>query len=520
MVRFSTDHGAPSKYPNLKRMAVPSATPVSSPMPSLTRASIFFACLLSAGPASAQPFLQAPAGDTYATHNPSGLTTLPNGRQLQPAGTLLPLARFPHGLAMTRDGQTLFVPSDGTGQLITDWQSAAPRVVSWNLPKPEGRRRGHLNAGGAAFSPDGKLLYWSGGENGSILVVDTATTRTVGQISLNGDAAGRPFEDSYAADLKISADGRYLYCADVTNFRLVIVDLTERRVAGSTPVGRYPYALAVAGNRVFAANIGLFSYSAIPPAADGKSDPRGLTRPPFGYPSKQARDGVKMEGRRVPGLGPDNGDQSFSVTAVDVSQPQAPKVLSHWKTGLLIGAPSDNGITVGGSAPNFLTVAGDSLYVSNGNNDLIERLDLATGKRLASHRITPSPLVAGLRGVGPSAMVVSPDGARLFVAESGINAIGVFDGRTLQPLGHIPTAWYPYRLAISPDGQRLACVNFKGFGNGPNAGSAIPGARRGGTGAGDDAGASDERDGGPGGGAGGAFFTADSGAGGAGVARD
>ena len=71
-------------------------------------------------------------------------------------------------------------------------------------------------------------------------------------------------------------------------------------------------------------------------------------------------------------------------------------------------------------------------------------------------------------------MAVSPDGSRLYVAESGINAIGVLDARTLQVLGHIPTAWYPYRLAISSDGRHIACISFKGFGNGPNAGKEIP----------------------------------------------
>ena len=46
--------------------------------------------------------------------------------------------------------------------------------------------------------------------------------------------------------------------------------------------------------------------------------------------------------------------ESFSVWGVDVSNSQTPKVISRLKTGLLVGAPSDNGKTVGGSAPNFL----------------------------------------------------------------------------------------------------------------------------------------------------------------------
>ncbi len=429
---------------------------------------------LLATAAWAQPYLHPPAVDTYATHDPAGITILPNGRYLQPVGKHFPLVRFPHGLAITRDGGTLFVPSDGTGQLLKQWQSGSPEIIELQLPKPAGKRRGHLNAGGADFSPDGSLLYWSSGDRGTLFIFETASSRLLGEIQLNVEVAGRKFEDSYAADLKVSADGRHLYCADVTNFRLVIVDTAERRVVGSTPVGRYPYTLTVSGNRVFVANIGLFEYSAVPAPSDGKSDPRGLTRPAYGYPSKAARDGVTFEGRKIPGLGVDNGPQSFSVTGVDISNPQAPKVLSHWKTGLLIRSPSDNGTTVGGSAPNFLTVSSGSLFVSNGNNDLIERIDLSNGKVLAKQRIIPSPLVSRLRGVGPSGMVVSPDGSKIYVAESGINAIGVLDAHTLEVMGHIPTAWYPYRLAISPDGRRLACISFKGFGNGPNAGTQIP----------------------------------------------
>ena len=422
----------------------------------------------------AQPYLHTPSVEAYATHDPAGITILPNGRELRPEGKQFPLVHFPHGLAMSRDGKKLFVPSDGIGQILTEWQSGMPEIVELIPPKPPGKKKGHPNAGGADFSPDGALLYWSSGDRGTIFIFDTATKRLLAEIPLNVEIGGKTFGDSYVADLKVSDDGRYLYCADVANFRLVIVDTAQQRVAGSTPVGRYPYTVAASGSRVFVANIGLFEYSAAPPPADGNSDPRGLTRPPFGYPSKAAREGVTFEGRKIPGLGDDNGPQSFSVTAVDVSNPKAPEVLSHWKTGLLIRAPSDNGATVGGSAPNYLTVSGGSLFVSNGNNDLIERNDLSSGKLIAKQRIVPSPLVSGLRGVGPSGMVMSPDGTRLFVAESGINAIGVLDARTLQVLGHIPTAWYPYRLAIAPDGLHLACVSFKGFGNGPKERQQVP----------------------------------------------
>src|SRR2546425_9836881 len=86
----------------------------------------------------------------------------------------------------------------------------------------------------------------------------------------------------------------------------------------------------------------------------------------------------------------------------------------------------------------------------------------------------PPPLVARVRGVSPAGMIASPDGKRLYVAELGINAIGVLDAQTLAVLGHIPAAWYPYRVALSPDGRQLVCICFRGFGNGPNAGQDIP----------------------------------------------
>ena len=423
-----------------------------------------------------QPFLHAPSTDTYAKHDPNGRTILSSGRYLQPVGRHLPVAREPYGLAMSRDGKTLFVASDGVGQIITDWQGTKPVVEVVHPPTylKNGKKERASNAGGADYSPDGRTLYWSSGDTGAVYFYDVTSREKTAEVSLNTEVGGRKYADSYANDVKVSADGKYLYCADVTNFRLVVIDAEQRLVIGSVPVGRYPYALAVVGDKVYAANIGLFEYSPVPPPDDPKFDKRGLTFPPFGYPSKEAREGVAFEGRKIPGLGEPNVPESFSVWGVDVSKPEAPKVISRVKTGLLVGAPSDNGKTVGGSAPNFLAAHGDALFVSNGNNDIIERIDLKRNEIVAKQRIVPAPLVAGVRGVSPSGMVVSPDGKRLYVAELGINALAVLDAKTLAVLGHIPTAWYPYRVTLSPDGRQLVCICFRGFGNGPNGGKEIP----------------------------------------------
>ena len=432
---------------------------------------------IAATVALAAPYLHAPSVETYSQHDPNGLTILSNGRHLKPVGRHLPVGRFPYGLAMSRDGAALFVASDGLGQIITGWSDTNPLVATLTPPAHQtrpGKKEKPTNAGGADFSPDGHTLYWSGGETGAIYVFDARSHEKLAEVSLNVEVGGRKYEDSYAVDAKVSGDGKFLYCADVTNFRVVVVDAERRQVVGSVRVGRYPYALAVVGDKVYAANIGLFEYSPVGPPNDGRYDKRGLTFPPFGYPSREARDGVEFEGRTIPGLGEPNVPESFSVWGVDVSTPQSPRVISRLKTGLLVGAPADNGKTVGGSAPNFLATHGDALFVSNGNNDMIERINLTKNRIAANERIVPSPLVARVRGVSPSGMAVSPDGRRLYVAELGINAIAVLDAKTLAVLGHIPTAWYPYRVALSPDGRQLVCICFRGFGNGPNAGKEIP----------------------------------------------
>ena len=426
-------------------------------------------------PALAQnvPYLHAPAVTEYALHNPGGTTILPDGRLLKPLGAHFPLARWPHGLAMTRDGKTLFVASAGVGQLITDWETAAPKITTLS-PEQAGGRGRKGNGGGAAFSPDGGTLYWSGGENGAVHVFDVGRKQQTGEISLNGELNGHTFADSFAMDVQVSADGASVYCADVTNFRVAVIGCARAKVVGSTGVGRYPYALAVVGKRVYVANVGMFEYSAIPPPTETGFDPRGLTFPPFGLPSEEAVHGLHFEGRDVPGLGDRNAPEAFSVWGIDATDPEQPKVISKVKTGLKVGVISSGVETVGGSAPNYLLPIGNTLYVCNNNNDSVDAISLTDGSAKARVRLSPSPLTANLRGLSPAGMAASPDGRRIYVAESGLNAVAVLDTRTNKVIGHIPTAWYPYRLSVSPDGRKLACISFRGFGNGPNAGKNIP----------------------------------------------
>jgi hypothetical protein len=75
-----------------------------------------------------------------------------------------------------------------------------------------------------------------------------------------------------------------------------------------------------------------------------------------------------------------------------------------------------------------------------------------------------------LKGVQPVGLALSPDGNYLYVAEAGINAVGVIriDGKDRRLIGHIPAGWWPSSVQVSADGRTLYVANARGRGAGPN----------------------------------------------------
>jgi YVTN family beta-propeller protein len=313
---------------------------------------------------------------------------------------------------------------------------------------------------GAAVDTARRLIYASGGDNGRIAIFGLDDGAPAGSITLSTPAQ----PDAFLTDIALSPDGRLLYALDLAHYRLAIVDTVERAVRASMDVGRNPFALALTrdGRRAYVANMGTFQYSRVETRPG--DDSRGLGFPPFGYPSREAREGTVAEGRRVPGLGDPNVDEACSVWGIDVADPRRPEVVVRLKTGLRVGP------AVGGSSPAGLVVSADTLYVSNATNDTVEAYDLRTHERRWRSLLAPEPSSAALRGVLPFGLALAPDGGRLFVAESGINAVAVLDAKSGEVRGHIPSGWYPARVAVSPNGKQLYVSNAKGFGAGPNGG--------------------------------------------------
>ena len=412
----------------------------------------------------------------------SGKTVIPNGRIITPRGRQVTVAPHPYGLVLSPDGSVAVTANCGVRpfsvSVITGLETEDPAVRQ--IPEGFDTDAGVLASVymGLAISPDNSTLYVGGGQEGKAVIFSLADGVRTSEIDFNGFFDGREYEDSYIGDLALSSDGRILYALDQANFRLLIARTEDCRLLASTPLGRYPFGLALSpdGRRVYAANVGMFEYSRIEGVDLENPERHGLLDPPLAFNSREAREGAERDGYRIPGLGDPNVPESFSVWEVNVADPANPRVTAKTKTGVLVGETVEGIPAVGGSSPNSVVATDNRVFVSNGNNDTISVIDTEKDVVIQTIRLGLDRRLERLRGIIPFGLTLSPDKKRLYVAEAGINAVAVVDTEGGRVLGHIPTGWFPSKVAASPDGRFLVVANAKGFGSGPNGGPGfVPG---------------------------------------------
>jgi YVTN family beta-propeller protein len=417
--------------------------------------------------------LQAPAENLQCKVDLGGQTVIPNGRFLTPVGKSILVAPHPYGLAISNDGIIAVTANSGINPLsvsiIKNLKTENPQILQ--IPPGPFTDKGILASVfmGIAISPDKRVVYVSGGQENKIYIFNIQTGVKEGVIDCSVSAQGEFYEDGYIGDLTISSDGNWIFAVDQIQFRMLIINTSTKEVVRNVGVGRYPFGIALSPDekKVYVANVGMFEYKPI--RFKSKSD-TGLTFPPFGFGTEVSKTGYSNDSVEVPGLGDSNVTESFSVWAVDVSDINSARVIAKIKTGHLVGDLIEGIPAVGGSSPNSLVATDQFVFVSNGNNDNITVIDIANDTILAEIYLHPIDAFRNFRGVIPFGLAVSPDQKRLYVAESGINAIGVIDIPALKVIGHIPTGWFPSKLKVTPDGKRIVVANAKGFGSGPNGG--------------------------------------------------
>ncbi len=417
-----------------------------------------------------------PAGNEYCHIDENGKTVIPNGRYITPVGKIIKTAPHPYGLVLSNDGNIAVTANSGISPLsitiINGLLSEKPVVKQ--VPKGYKTKKGVLESVfmGLAISPDNKTVYVAGGQTNGIYLFDTKSGKKKGFISCAYKKGEINYKDGYIGDLVLTKDGNTIYAVDQIGFRVVVVDTKTKKVITSIPVGRYPFGIALSPDekKVFVANVGMFQYSFIKRSDSSKAKIEPITYPAFGFGTKEMINGIKNDTIYIPGLGDPNVPESFSVFSINVEDKAKPYVTAKIKTGTLVGAMIEDFPAVGGSSPNSVVATDDYVFVSNGNNDNISVISIKKDTVVETIKLILDQRLKHFRGVIPYGLALSPDGKRLYVAESGINAVGVISIPGFKVLGHIPTGWFPSKLKVTPDGKKLVIANAKGFGSGPNGG--------------------------------------------------
>ena len=118
-----------------------------------------------------------------------------------------------------------------------------------------------------------------------------------------------------------------------------------------------------------------------------------------------------------------------------------------------------------GLHPSAIALSPDlsKLYVANANSDTVAQINTATAKlerTIAVPLYKKAPL-----GSSPNALAVHPDGKTLFVANAANNAVAVVDLPSAQVKGFLPAGWYPTAVALTNDSKQLLIANGYGFGS-------------------------------------------------------
>ncbi len=416
--------------------------------------------------------LSVPADKQYTKIDKKGRTVIPNGRFITPVGKSIETAPHPYGLFLSSDGNIAVTANSGTSPLsitiINNLLSDNPQVMQ--IPPGPYTDKGVLASVfmGLAISNDNKTVFVAGGQENTIYMFDIVSGKKKGEL----DCSSAGYPDGYIGDLVLSKDNKWLYAVDQIQFRLIIIDTQNESFKDNVPVGRYPFGITLSPDekKVYVANVGMFEYKKIQGIDEHKMKNSGLKFPAFAHLSQEARDGVTVDSINVSGLGDPNVPESFSVWTIDVTNINNPRIIAKIKTGSLVGELIEDIPAVGGSSPNSLAATSNYVFVSNGNNDNISVIDINTDSIITHIYLKPHEAVKQFRGVIPFGLAVSPDEKRLYVAESGINAVAVIDIPTMMVIGHIPVGWFPSKLKVTPDGKKLVVANAKGYGSGPNGG--------------------------------------------------
>jgi DNA-binding beta-propeller fold protein YncE len=160
-----------------------------------------------------------------------GVTLLPNGWRIKPAGRHITVGDLPLALAESPDGRFVIVSNNGYEKptlTVVDLEGLVVRQT-----------RAIDNAWlGLEFDPAGERIFSSGGNANALDVLPWSNARlgTPSQIRL-----GEKLAESFLGGLAVAPDGKRLFVVDPLGLTLAAVDLSSSRLEKTVPLPAEPY---------------------------------------------------------------------------------------------------------------------------------------------------------------------------------------------------------------------------------------------------------------------------------------
>jgi DNA-binding beta-propeller fold protein YncE len=322
----------------------------------------------------------------FAQNKPVFTSPLSTGLRLDPAGEGVDLGSLPINLVLAPRGDKAVV-------VLSGWREQGLQVIDLKARQVTQTLLQDGAFYGAAFSPDGRRLYVSGGNTDAVFVYawqdGTATLQNKFELAKTKTADGTG--TSYPAGVAVAANGKFVYVAENVGDRLTVVNAETGEIAQQFSTDHYPYGVALAADgRVFVSAWGGSTVSEFRALADGTLAYIG--RIEVGrHPSALAVRGTSLY---VALSGSDR------VAVVNTNRRKVVRYLSD----SVPGAPPE------GSTPNALAVTGDGkrLLIAEADNNAIAIFDITTGKLLG--RIPTDWYPTAVAEAGSQLLVLSGKG--------------------------------------------------------------------------------------------------------------
>ena len=411
--------------------------------------------------------LTVPGYNELSRIDTNGTSVLPSGRFITPAGITLRITHDPFGLAISPDQKVAISLHENVFSIIDLKTQTVKRVPDYNKDEESPLKKGSFL--GIAFHPSKKIVYLSGGDEGTVIIYDYEKFKKIDSIKLNGIFNNKLFEGSFTSDLALLENTNELLILDRGNFRLVRYNLNTNKIVASIETGRQPFGLAISPDQktVLVANVGMYAYPIVEGTTRENIQSQYINWHPYGNNTKESINGTIIDGKKIPGLGDPNAEEAMSVYVIDLTKNT---IKAKLKTGMLLGELVEDAEVIGGASPNSIVINNQYAYVTNATNDNIAVIDYKKGKIKTHIPIKVDTNIDQYRGLLPFGIDISKDNKYLYVALLGFNAVAKVDIASKKTIGLIPTGWGTTRVKISKNDQQLFITSCRGYGAGPNGG--------------------------------------------------